>query len=292
MQQLVDTYHCEWAGGRRDPGAARAVPALRRHAPTPTTRSRSCASAARSGPPTGRRRIRPRARGDVPAEDDAGPGSKLARAEQFPATAASRSATGTVQIAIYNFARRGEWYATQSDVPAPQGHVLARGLLGDQAGEPKVACPLHKKTFSLETGKGLSDPNYQVRTFPVERRGEEIWVKLPPAESLERELACARLQVSRSEPKASEGQKDERGPALRADRVPRLLDQLLARAARALGGRRFARRHDDGALARRARLRRARFRRAHAAARASSSRSASTSTRARAARRASPRATA
>jgi hypothetical protein len=49
----------------------------------------------------------------------------------------------------------------------------------DQAGEPKVACPLHKKTFSLTTGKGLSDPAYAVATFPVRIQGDETHVKRP-----------------------------------------------------------------------------------------------------------------
>ena len=59
--------------------------------------------------------------------------------------------------------------------------MLSRGLLGTQGDEPKVACPLHKKTFSLRTGKGLSDPAYNIRTFPVEVRADGIFVKLPPA---------------------------------------------------------------------------------------------------------------
>ena len=88
--------------------------------------------------------------------------------------------------------RRREWFATQALCPHRKDNVLARGLLGDQAGEPKVACPLHKKTFSLLTGKGLSDPSYQVRAFSVEVRGDEVWVKLPPADALEAELACER----------------------------------------------------------------------------------------------------
>ena len=59
--------------------------------------------------------------------------------------------------------------------------MLGRGLLGSQGDVPKVACPLHKRTFSLETGEGLSDPSMCVRTFPVEVRGDEVWVQLPVA---------------------------------------------------------------------------------------------------------------
>ena len=57
--------------------------------------------------------------------------------------------------------------------------VLGRGLLGDQQGEPKVACPMHKKTFSLCTGKGLSDASYAIRVYPVEVRDGDVYVKLP-----------------------------------------------------------------------------------------------------------------
>jgi hypothetical protein len=67
--------------------------------------------------------------------------------------------------------------------------VLGRGLLGTQGDEPKVACPMHKKTFSLETGAGLADPQYAVRTFPVDVRDGEVYLKLPAADALLR--ACA-----------------------------------------------------------------------------------------------------
>ena len=59
--------------------------------------------------------------------------------------------------------------------------VLGRGLLGTQGGEPKVACPMHKKTFSLQTGAGLADPQYRIETYSVEVRDGEIFVELPPA---------------------------------------------------------------------------------------------------------------
>jgi nitrite reductase/ring-hydroxylating ferredoxin subunit len=63
--------------------------------------------------------------------------------------------------------------------------VLARGIVGDHSGKPKVACPLHKKTFSLETGECLSGDNYQVATFPVQVHSGTVYVELPPADVLE-----------------------------------------------------------------------------------------------------------
>ena len=50
---------------------------------------------------------------------------------------------------------------------------------------------MHKKTFSLRTGAGLADPQYAIRTFPVELRGDDVWVELPPPEQLQRAGSCA-----------------------------------------------------------------------------------------------------
>ena len=71
------------------------------------------------------------------------------------------------QIAIFNFTRRGEWYATQNLCPHKQQMVLSRGMIGSAGDEPKVACPFHKKTFSLESGACLSGDDYEIKTYPV-----------------------------------------------------------------------------------------------------------------------------
>ena len=68
--------------------------------------------------------------------------------------------------------------------------VLARGIVGDQAGAPKVACPLHKKTFDLRTGACLSGDALEIATFPVRVEGDEVLVELPPASLVEAALPC------------------------------------------------------------------------------------------------------
>ena len=84
------------------------------------------------------------------------------------------------RIAVFHHRRDDTYDATENRCPHQKDMVLARGLLGSDGDEPKVACPLHKKTFSLQTGKGLSDPSFCVETYPVEIRTGEIFVKLPP----------------------------------------------------------------------------------------------------------------
>lgn len=80
------------------------------------------------------------------------------------------------QIAIYNFSRRGEWYATDNLCPHKQQMILSRGLLGDQSGEPKVSCPYHKKNFSLATGECLNHEEYKIKTYPVMIKENDILI--------------------------------------------------------------------------------------------------------------------
>ena len=120
---------------------------------------------------------------------------RVARVEDFPRDGGKTIRHGAAEIAIFHFASRDAWYATQNLCPHRRDNVLARGLLGSHQGEPKLACPLHKKTFSLLSGKGLNDPSFQIHTFPVEIRDAEVWVKLPDekdlAEALESVGSCS-----------------------------------------------------------------------------------------------------
>jgi len=42
--------------------------------------------------------------------------------------------------------------------------------------EPKVACPFHKKTFSLKTGLCLSGDEYEIKTYPVRVKDGKVFV--------------------------------------------------------------------------------------------------------------------
>jgi nitrite reductase (NADH) small subunit len=82
-----------------------------------------------------------------------------------------------VQIALFRFARREAWYATQNLCPHRQQMALSRGMTGTHNGEPKVACPFHKKTFSLEDGRCLSDDTEcSLTTYPVRVENEKVYI--------------------------------------------------------------------------------------------------------------------
>jgi nitrite reductase (NADH) small subunit len=83
------------------------------------------------------------------------------------------------QIALFNFTKTGEWFATDNQCPHKMQMILSRGMLGDHAGEPKIACPYHKKTFSLHTGECLSGEEYSIQTYPVKIEKEEVFIGIP-----------------------------------------------------------------------------------------------------------------
>ncbi len=105
---------------------------------------------------------------------------RVAHTTDVPRDGGLTIAPRRTRVAVFHFATRNEWWATQATCPHRKDDVLGRGLLGTHDGTPKVACPLHKKTFALTTGEGLNDARYCIRTYPVEVRGDDVWVKLPP----------------------------------------------------------------------------------------------------------------
>jgi nitrite reductase (NADH) large subunit len=107
----------------------------------------------------------------------------------FPHDGGATIKYGKSQIAVFNFTSRGEWYSSQNMCPHKKAFVLSRGIVGDQLGTPKVACPLHKKTFSLETGESLQGENYDIRTFPVKVEDGNVFLELPSTEILDELLA-------------------------------------------------------------------------------------------------------
>ena len=92
---------------------------------------------------------------------------KAARTSDFPENGGACVKYKDLQIAVFNFSRRGEWYACQNLCPHKMQMALSRGLIGSHDNEPKVACPFHKKTFSLQTGECLNAEEEKITVFPV-----------------------------------------------------------------------------------------------------------------------------
>jgi len=197
MQYLVDTYACEWAEVVKDPKKR----AKFRHFANSPEPDDSIALTEERGQkrPVDWKRDEPaplRSRLHLPLVQTSW--VRIGRVEDFPKDGGMAVRYGDAQIAVYNFSSRGEWYASQNMCPHMKDMVLSRGLLGDQKGEPKVACPQHKKTFSLKSGECLSGDPYRIRTFPVKVENGAVYVDLPSARDVGKlvpiklsELACS-----------------------------------------------------------------------------------------------------
>jgi nitrite reductase (NADH) large subunit len=180
IQSLVDTYSCEWADVVRDPVKRASF----RHFANHHGGDDTVAFVAERGQ---------RKPDDRPHRVDATlrrlpmiktQWVRVASVNDVPADGGAAVRYGHLQLAVFHFASRGEWYATQNLCPHTQQMVLARGIVGDQAGAPKVACPLHKKTFDLRSGACLSGEALEIATFPVRIEGGDVLIELPPIETL------------------------------------------------------------------------------------------------------------
>lgn len=99
-------------------------------------------------------------------------------ADDVPENGGACVKLGDEQIAIFNFTRRTEWFATQNQCPHKQQMALSRGMIGSTGDDcdPKVACPFHKKTFSLLTGECLTGEDYQIKTYPVKVDDGKVYI--------------------------------------------------------------------------------------------------------------------
>jgi len=71
-----------------------------------------------------------------------------------------------VQIAIVRV-REGRVFALSNFDPFSKAFVIARGIVGDKAGIAKIASPIYKQSYNLETGECLDDPGVRLATYPV-----------------------------------------------------------------------------------------------------------------------------
>jgi nitrite reductase (NAD(P)H) len=64
---------------------------------------------------------------------------------------------------------------------------------------------MHKRNHTLIAekkaggGKCLNDESLSLATFPIEARGNEIWVKLPPKDELDSVLGTERWRIKKDE---------------------------------------------------------------------------------------------
>lgn len=86
---------------------------------------------------------------------------------------------GGAQIALVRVGDGAEVYAVGNFDPFSRAFVIARGIVGDRGGVPKIASPIFKQSFDLRTGQCLDDPTVRLPSYPVRVEGGRIAVALP-----------------------------------------------------------------------------------------------------------------
>ena len=101
---------------------------------------------------------------------------KVGKVSDFPENSGACIKYKTKQIAVYNFVRKNKWYACQNLCPHKMEMVLSLGMIGDKDGIAKVACPMHKKNFSLEDGNQIGGDELKIATYPVKIEDENVYI--------------------------------------------------------------------------------------------------------------------
>ena len=64
--------------------------------------------------------------------------------------------------------------------PFSHAFVIARGIVGDRRGTPKIASPIFKQSFDLATGQCLDDANVRLPSYPTRVRDGRIAIAVAP----------------------------------------------------------------------------------------------------------------
>jgi nitrite reductase (NADH) small subunit len=91
------------------------------------------------------------------------------------------------QVAVFRLSD-GTLYAVSNHDPFSGANVLSRGIIGDRAGEPKVASPIYKQTFNLRTGVCNEDAAVRLEVYRVRRRSGVVEVSPAPVDMGDPEL--------------------------------------------------------------------------------------------------------
>lgn len=89
-----------------------------------------------------------------------------------------------VQVAVFRVSNGADEHAEQLFAlsnfdPFSHAFVLSRGIVGCKGGRLKVASPVYKQNFDLETGECLDDPSVSVPTFPARAVDGRVQVGFP-----------------------------------------------------------------------------------------------------------------
>lgn len=100
--------------------------------------------------------------------------------DDIPPACGVAALIGDLQIALIRPSAGDAVYALSNFDPFSQAFVIARGIVGDRGGRPKIASPIFKQTFDLETGACFEDPLVKLPVYPVRVRDGRVAIGIAP----------------------------------------------------------------------------------------------------------------
>ena len=85
---------------------------------------------------------------------------------------------GPYQVAVFRIGA-DDVYAVSNYDPFSKAFVLSRGIVGSRGDRLKVASPVYKQSFDLQTGECLDDPSVSIPTFEVRVEAGVVQVAAP-----------------------------------------------------------------------------------------------------------------
>jgi nitrite reductase (NADH) small subunit len=85
---------------------------------------------------------------------------------------------GGRQVALFR-THDGGLHALDNLDPISGAAVLSRGIVGDRGGEPTVASPVYKESFSLLDGRCLDADGVTVTAYPVRVADGRVQIGIP-----------------------------------------------------------------------------------------------------------------
>ncbi len=175
MQHIVATYQCEWKTTLSNPQHLKLFrPFI--NSDQPDEAVVMVPERGQIRPALAEEKIRPAVVPDVSDE-----WVTVGQLADIPANTGIAARLGDQQIALFRL--EGDQpvvYALDNQEPGTGANVLARGLVGDEAGVPLVISPLYKKRLRLADGISPDDESVRVRCWPVRLENGAVRVHRQP----------------------------------------------------------------------------------------------------------------
>ncbi|ENU5672366.1 nitrite reductase large subunit NirB, partial [Salmonella enterica] len=175
MQHIVATYQCEWKTTLSNPQHLKLFRAFI-NSDQPDEAVVMVPERGQIRPAMAEEKILPAVHPDVSDE-----WVTVGQLDDIPANTGIAARLGSQQIALFRLGGdQPVVFALDNQEPGTGANVLARGLVGDEAGEPLVISPLYKKRLRLADGISPDDESVRVRCWPVRLENGVIRVNRQP----------------------------------------------------------------------------------------------------------------